>query len=83
MARVTGSLITVDRQAGPVYFMQARDRDGRQTKRRLGDVSDWPRKRAQDALRDFLTDLGRVPDRRGRDGHVLLRSGRVAGLHRA
>jgi integrase len=61
--RVTGSLITIDRQPGPVYFLQARDLNGRQIKRRLGPVADWPRKAAQDALRDFLTDLGRVPDR--------------------
>ena len=60
--RVTGTLITVDRQAGPIYFLMARGRDGRQIKRRLGPVADWPRKRAEDALRDFLTDLGRVPD---------------------
>ena len=63
MARVTGSLITVDRKSGPVYFIKARDRDGRQIKRRLGPVADWPRKQAQDALRDYLVDLGRVPDR--------------------
>jgi integrase len=61
--RVTGSLITVERQTGPVYFLKARDRDGRQVKRRLGPVADWPRKAAQDALRDFLTDLGRTPGR--------------------
>jgi hypothetical protein len=61
--RVTGSLIVVSRKSGPVYFLKARDRDGRQVKRKLGPVSDWPQKRAQDALRDFLTDLGRVPDR--------------------
>ena len=61
--RVTGSLIVVKRQTGPVYFMKARDRDGRQVKRRLGPVADWPRKAAQDALRDFLTDLGRTPGR--------------------
>jgi integrase len=61
--RVTGSLIVVKRQAGPVYFLKARDRDGRQIKQRLGPVADWPSKQAQDALRDFLTDLGRVPDR--------------------
>lgn len=61
--RVTGSLITVQRKGGAVYFIKARDRNGRQVKRRLGPVVDWPRKRAQDALRDFLTDLGRVPGR--------------------
>src|SRR5664279_398913 len=61
--RVTGSLIVVKRQTGPIYFLKARDRDGRQVKRRLGPVADWPRKAAQDALRDFLTDLGRTPGR--------------------
>jgi len=61
--RVTGSLIVVKRQIGSVYFMKARDRDGHQVKRRLGPVTDWPRKAAQDALRDFLTDLGRTPGR--------------------
>ena len=61
--RVTGSLIVVERKTGPIYFLKARDRDGRQIKHRLGPVADWPRKQAQDALRDFLTDLGRVPDR--------------------
>jgi integrase len=61
--RVTGSLIVVERRTGPVYFIKARDLDGRQIKRRLGPVADWPRKAAQDALRDFLTDLGRTPGR--------------------
>ena len=42
--RVTGSLITVERNTGAVYFIKARDRDGRQVKRRLGPVADWPRK---------------------------------------
>jgi integrase len=63
MARVTGSLIVVERKVGPICFIKARDRSGRQVKRKLGPVSEWARKRAQDALRDFLTDLGRVPDR--------------------
>lgn len=63
MGRVTGSLIVVERKTGAIYFIKARDRDGRQVKKRLGAVADWPRKRAEDALRDFLTDLGRVPDR--------------------
>jgi integrase len=61
--RVTGSLIVVKRQTGPIYFLKARDRDERQVKRRLGPVADWPRKAAQDALRDFLTDLGREPEK--------------------
>lgn len=63
MARVTGTLIVVERRTGPVYFIKARDRDGRQIKKRLGPVDEWPRKRAEDALRDFLTDLGRVPEK--------------------
>ena len=45
-----------------VYFLKARDRDGHQIKRRLGPVAEWKEKDARDALRDFLTDLGRVPD---------------------
>jgi integrase len=61
--RVTGSLVTVERQTGPVYFMQCRDLNGRQIKRKLGPVADWPRKQAQDALRDLLTDLGREPEK--------------------
>ena len=61
--RVTGSLIVVQRKAGPVYYLKARDRNGRQIKRKLGPVVEWPAKRAQDALRDFLTDLGRIPER--------------------
>ena len=82
MKRVTGSLIEVERKSGPVYYMKARDRDGRQIKRKLGPVADWPRKQAQDALRDFLTDLGRVPDGR-RLGHLQLRRERLAALRRA
>ncbi|PZS13488.1 MAG: hypothetical protein DLM64_03215 [Solirubrobacterales bacterium] len=79
MARVTGVLIVVQRRTGPVYYFKARDRDGRQIKRKLGPVSDWPRKRAQDALRDFLTDLGRVPDRG--DDSVLFSYATTAWLH--
>jgi len=63
MGRVTGSLTVVQRKTGPVYFIMARDRDGRQIKKRVGPVDEWPRRLAEDALRDFLTDLGRVPDR--------------------
>lgn len=59
--RVTGSLVVVQRQTGPVYFIKARDRNGRQVKKRLGPVADWPNRKAQDALRDYLTDLGRAP----------------------
>ena len=77
--RVTGSLITVERKAGSVYFLKARDRDGRQVKRRLGPVAEWPRKRAQDALRDFLTDLGRVPERG--DDSVTFKYAATAWLH--
>jgi integrase len=40
----------------------ARNRKGGQVKRTLGPVSDWPRKKAEDALRDWLTDLGRLPE---------------------
>jgi hypothetical protein len=61
MSRVTGSLITVERQTGRIYFMKVRDRNGRQIKRRLGPVAEYTRKQAQDALRDWLTDLGRSP----------------------
>jgi integrase len=77
--RVTGSLIVVKRQAGPVYFLKARDRDGCQIKHRLGPVADWPQKQAQDALRDFLTDLGRVPDRG--DGSVTFEYAASSWLH--
>jgi hypothetical protein len=59
--RVTGSLITVKRQTGSIYFMKARDKSGRQIKLKLGPVADYTRKQAQDALRDWLTDLGRTP----------------------
>ena len=71
MARVTGSVITVGRASGPVLYMKARDRAGKQVKKRLGPLyagrgkapeGHWTRKAAEDALRDFLTDLGRVPD---------------------
>lgn len=62
MGRVTGTLIVVERRSGPVYFIKARDRDGRQVKKRLGPVAEFSRKDAEDQLRDFLTDLGRVPE---------------------
>ena len=78
-SRVTGSLIVVERKDGPIYFMKARDRDGRQIKRLLGPVADWPRKRAQDALRDFLVDLGRVPDRG--DNSVTFKYAAARWLH--
>lgn len=60
--RVTGSVITVARKSGAVYYLKARDRTGRQVKRRLGPVADWTPKQARDELRDWLTDLGRQPD---------------------
>jgi integrase len=71
MARVTGSILTVKRQSGDVLFLKARDRNGRQIKRRLGPAhavrgagptGSWTRKQAEDALRDWLTDLGRMSD---------------------
>lgn len=69
--RVTGSVITVHRQAGPVFYIKARDSTGRQVKKRLGPAHEgpgrpkpgtWTRKAAEDALREFLVDLGRAPD---------------------
>ena len=40
MAHVTDTLITVERKDGPVYYLKARDRDGRQIKQRLGPVAE-------------------------------------------
>lgn len=69
--RMTGTVITVERNGGPVFYAKARDRTGRQIKRRLGPAhtgrgkapeGHWTRKQADDALRDWLTDLGRAPD---------------------
>ena len=77
--RVTGSLIIVERKSGRIYFLKARDRYGRQIKRRLGPVADWPRKQAQDALRDFLTDLGREPEKG--DETITFRYAANAWLH--
>jgi len=62
MSRVTGSVITVDRKSGPVLFIKARDRTGRQIKKRLGPEADWPIKKRETALREFRVDLGRTPD---------------------
>ena len=62
MARVTGSLITIERKSGPVLYIKARDRAGRQIKRRLGPEADWSKRKRQTALREFLVDLGRTPD---------------------
>jgi hypothetical protein len=83
MNRVTGSLIVVKRQIGPVYYIKARDHDGRQIKRKLGPVDDWPHKQAQDALRDFLTDPRAHPRPGRRFGHLRLRDERLAALHQA
>lgn len=63
MTRVTGSIITVDRKSGPVLFIKARDRTGRQLKKRLGPEADWSKRKREGALREFLVDLGRTPDR--------------------
>lgn len=71
MARVTGSVITVERKSGDVLYLKVRDRNGKQIKKRLGPLyagrgkapdGHWTEKAARDALRDFLTDLGRMPD---------------------
>jgi len=62
MTRVTGSIITVDRKTGPVLYIKARDRTGRQIKKRLGPEVDWSKRQREDALREFLVDLGRTPD---------------------
>ena len=62
MTRVTGSIITVDRRSGPVLFIKARDRTGRQIKKRLGPEADWSKRKQETALREFLVDLGRTPD---------------------
>jgi integrase len=62
MTRVTGSVITVQRKDGPILFIKARDRTGRQIKKRLGPEADWSRRTRETALREFLVDLGRTPD---------------------
>jgi integrase len=71
MARVTGSVITVERQAGPVLYLKVRDRSGRQIKRRLGPLhtgrgrpapGSWTRKQAEDELHEHLHELGRAVD---------------------
>jgi integrase len=67
LARVTGTLITVDRNDGPVLYIKARDRAGRQIKKRLGPESEWSRRKREDALREFLVDLGRTPGGPGHD----------------
>lgn len=60
--RVTGSIITVERRSGRVLYMKARDRTGRQIKKRLGPEADWSKRNRETALREFLVDLGRTPD---------------------
>jgi hypothetical protein len=59
--RVTGSLVVVKRQTGPVSFLKARDRDGRQIKRKLGPVSDWPRKKGTGRPTGLPDRLGACP----------------------
>lgn len=79
MPRVTGSVITVARKSGDIYFLKARDRHGHQIKKRLGPVGDWSDKQAADALRDWLTDLGRAPE--GPRERVTLDEAARAWLH--
>lgn len=62
MARVTGSIITVERKTGPVLYIKARDRTGQQIKKRLGPEAEWSKRKRETALREFLVDLGRTPD---------------------
>src|SRR4051794_17822847 len=62
MMRVTGSIITVERKGGPVFYIKARDRTGRQIKKRLGPEANWSKRQRETALREFLVDLGRAPD---------------------
>src|SRR4051794_7607873 len=62
MARVTGSIVSVDRKSGPVFYIKARDRTGRQIKKRLGPEANWSKRQRETALREFLVDLGRTPD---------------------
>src|SRR4051812_3076452 len=67
MTRVTGSIVKATRNRGVVLYLKARVPDPgrpdgyRQIKKLLGDEADWPKKKAEDAKRDWLTDLGRVP----------------------
>ena len=83
MSRVTGSVITVQRMSGPVLYIKARDRNGKQIKKRLGPLragkarrlpGTWTVKEAQDELRDFLTELGRSPTVPGRTSRSATRS---------
>lgn len=68
--RVTGHLITIPRKSGDRRAIKYRDRDGRQGKHLIGLVGELTPKQEADALRDFLTDLGREPDRSA--AHVSL-----------
>ena len=43
-------------------IIKARDKTGRQIKKRLGPEADWPNKKRETALREFLVDLGRTPE---------------------
>lgn len=61
--RVTGHLITIARKSGDRRAIKYRDRDGRQGKHLLGLAGRLTAKQEADVLRDFLTDLGREPDR--------------------
>ena len=88
MSRVTGSVITVQRMSGPVLYIKARDRNGKQIKKRLGPLragkarrlpGTWTVKEAQDELRDFLTELGQIPDGPGED--VTFRHAVASWLH--
>lgn len=88
MPRVTGSVVSVPRKGGPVMYLLARDRHGRQIKKRLGPANTgrgrqapdtWTRKQAEDALREFLIELGRVPD--GPAETVLFKDAVRAWLH--
>jgi integrase len=68
--RVTGHLITIPRKSGDRRAIKFRDRDGRQGKHIIGLVGELTAKQEADALRDFLTDLGREPE--GAADHVRL-----------
>lgn len=84
----TGSVITVQRKSGPVLYIKARDRSGRQIKRRLGPLhngrgkrpsASWTMKQATAELHSFLTDLGRAPD--GPSAAMTLEAASLAWLH--
>jgi integrase len=87
--RITGSVITDQRNPHrPVFYLKARDRTGKQIKRKLGPAHDgrgkppdgaWTRKQADDELRGWLTDLGRAPQGPGET--VSLEDATRAFLH--